>query len=183
MKGQAVVHSKGKDDWRTPAWLYKLLDEEFEFGLDAAACEDSALAMSYFSEEIDAMKYSWSGYGNVFVNPPYSLNAEFIQKAYEQSIEKRFPIVVCLIPSRTDTRFWHEYVMKAAEIRFIKGRLKFSDGGSEAINCAPFPSCVVIFDHENTTGSGPRISTIEQPKHGRHKPALVNADSSVPELR
>ena len=77
--------------------------------------------------------------GRTFVNPPYSQIETWIKKGYEESQQDK--LVVFLIPSRTDTRWWHEYVMKAAEIRFIKGRLKFEGGKHNA----PFPSCVVIF--------------------------------------
>lgn len=73
------------------------------------------------------------------MNPPYSQIADWIKKAYEESLKG--VTVVCLIPSRTDTRYWHSYCMKASEIRFIKGRLKFSNNK----NSAPFPSAIVIF--------------------------------------
>ena len=74
-----------------------------------------------------------------FVNPPYSKIKEWTRRAFEMSHKGR--LVVLLIPSRTDTAWWHDFVMKAAEIRFIRGRLKFGDSK----NSAPFPSCIVVF--------------------------------------
>lgn len=79
------------------------------------------------------------------MNPPYGrVIGDWVRKAYEESREIE-TLVVALIPSRTDTKYWHDYVMKAKEIRFVKGRLKFGDGR----NSAPFPSAVVVFDGDN----------------------------------
>ena len=93
----------------------------------------------YFNKKIDGLKQSWKGH-NVFMNPPYSKEiSKWIEKAYKESLQEN-TCVVCLIPSRTDTKWWHDYVMKG-EITFIRGRLKF--GNSK--NSAPFPSAIVVF--------------------------------------
>ena len=146
MKGQKALFSKASDEWETPQWLFDLLFKEFRFGMDAAASEGNNKAYYYIDKEEDALKRDWivpeiSGKPTpIFLNPPYSKIAAFMKKAYEESLKGA--VVVCLIPCRTDTRYWHSYVMKAQEIRFVKGRLKFNDSSCGA----PFPSCVVIFD-------------------------------------
>ena len=142
--GQAVsntlsVHYSQKSDiWRTPPDLYARLNEEFgPFNLDVAASDDNALCERYFTEEQDALIQDW-GAGVCFCNPPYSKLYPFVAKAYEESLKGA--TVVMLIPSRTDTRAFHQFIFGKAEIRFLKGRLRFSN----APHPAPFPSCVVI---------------------------------------
>lgn len=115
-------------NWRTPEKFYKELDKEFHFDFDP--CPSNPIS--------NGLEISW-GERN-YVNPPYGQKLKiWIKKAFEES--KKGKLVVLLIPSRTDTKYWHEYIMKADEIRFIKGRLKFSDHK----NSAPFPSCIVVF--------------------------------------
>lgn len=124
-----VHFSSATDHWSTPVDVYKTLDAEFRFDYDPCPL--------YGGE--DGLKSDW---GNTnFVNPPYSDIKNWVKKTWEQSLLGK--TVVLLIPSRTDTRWWHEFVMKG-EIRFIKGRLKFSNSK----NNAPFPSCIVIFKKE-----------------------------------
>jgi site-specific DNA-methyltransferase (adenine-specific) len=133
-----VLFSKKSDDWETPQWLFDLLDQEFHFCTDAAATYGNCKKNRFF---IDALNIRWEGVpGPFWLNPPYSQIAAFLKKVYEES--QKGAVVVCLIPVRSDTHYWHDYVMKAQEIRFVKGRLKFGD----ATTGAPFPSCVVIFD-------------------------------------
>lgn len=115
-------------DWQTPKATYEELNKEFKFDFDPCP----------HNPTFDGLNIEW-GTSN-FVNPPYGRDIpKWCKKAYEQS--QKGKTVVMLIPSRTDTRWWHDYIMKANEIRFIKGRLKFDDQK----NPAPFPSCVVIF--------------------------------------
>ena len=135
-----ALFSKKSDEWTTPQWLFDLLDKEFHFDCDAAAIQDNHKCCNWMSEAID-VEWTILGWKRFFLNPPYSKIAPFMKKAYEESLKGA--IIVCLIPCRTDTRYWHDYVMMAHEIRLIKGRLKFGDGK----NSAPFPSCIVIFDH------------------------------------
>ena len=178
----SAVFSRKSDEWETPQWLFDQLNEEFCFHCDAAATEENTKCPLYMGEPYaDALKQPvWCGYApgedadytvnRFWLNPPYSKIKEFMKKAYEESLNGA--IVVCLIPSRTDTRYWHDYVMKAHEIRFIVGRLKF--GGAK--NGAPFPSCVVIFRLKTPAEVlenpyAPYIGkTIEQPR--RRGPAI-----------
>ncbi len=133
------------DLWATPQDFFDKLNKEFKFELDVCAIEENAKCEKYFTPEIDGLKQEWNG--NVWMNPPYGRSiGTWMKKAYESSLDGA--MVVCLIPARTDTKWWHEYCMKG-EIRFIKGRLKF--GGSK--NSAPFPSAVVIFSDKTKINS------------------------------
>lgn len=127
-----------KHDWETPRHIYDKLHKEFIFTLDAAASAKNAKCKKYFTLQDNALCQRWIG--TVWCNPPYGRAIkDFVKKAYQES--KMGAIVVMLIPSRTDTAWWHDWVMMAHEIRLIRGRLKFGDGPSTA----PFPSAIVIF--------------------------------------
>lgn len=133
-----VMFSSRADDWETPQWLFDQLNAEFGFTLDVCATPDNAKCERYYTKAEDGLAQDWSGV--CWMNPPYGREiGRWIEKAYESSLGGG--TVVCLLPSRTDTKWWHDYCMKATDIRFIKGRLKF--GGSK--NSAPFPSVIVIF--------------------------------------
>ena len=126
-------------EWPTPQGLFDELNEEFGFTLDPCATHENAKCKKYFTKEDDGLKQDW-GKETVFMNPPYGREiADWMKKAYESSIKGA--TVVCLVPARTDTRWWHDYSMNASEIKFVKGRLKFGD----AENSAPFPSAIVVF--------------------------------------
>lgn len=127
-------------EWGTPQALFDELDAEFGFTLDAAASLHNHKCDNYFTVEDDALSRDWDGV--VWLNPPYGRVLRFwIRKAFEESL--RGSTVVCLIPARTDTAWWHDYVM-GAEVRFLRGRVKFvrDDGFSGS---APFGSAVVVF--------------------------------------
>ena len=134
------VHFSSKtDNWATPQDFFDELNEEFQFTLDPCANECNAKCEKYFTKEENGLIQSWAG-ETVFMNPPYGRAIkDWVKKAYDES--KQGATVVCLLPARTDTRWFHDYIYEKAEIRFIKGRLKF--GGAK--NSAPFPSMVVIF--------------------------------------
>lgn len=151
----AVHFSTGTDTWETPRPLFDELDAEFGFVLDAAALAGSAKCNRYYGpdhadpDRRDGLVLDWAAEaqqlgGAVWLNPPYSrpLMAPFIRKAYEES--RRGATVVLLIPARTDTAVWHDYVMRG-EVRFLRGRVKFGDAKAGA----PFPSAVVIFRPES----------------------------------
>ena len=127
MFNRKVMFSSTTDHWSTPKDVYKTLDAEFGFDFDPCPLHSS----------FDGLTVEWGGVN--FVNPPYSDIKNWCKKAIEEW--KKGKTVVMLIPSRTDTYFWHDYIMKADEIRFIKGRLKFG----KSTTGAPFPSAIVIF--------------------------------------
>jgi len=113
--------------WKTPKWLYEKLNKEFNFDFDP--CPENPTE--------DGLLIEW-GERN-FVNPPYKYNKLWLKKGVEQWLKGK--LVVFLLPARTDTKYFHEYIYNKAELRFIKGRLKFNDGNGSA----PFPSMLCIF--------------------------------------
>jgi len=147
-KTMDVHYSSEKMDWETPQDFFDELDAEFGFQLDVCATAENAKCSAYFDEQEDALSFSWIEepvLGQMqfvfWMNPPYGREiGKWMKKAYEES--QKGCTVVCLVPSRTDTAWWHDYAMKADEIRYIRGRLKFEG----AKNSAPFPSAVVIFN-------------------------------------
>lgn len=145
----AVMFSRASDLWETPKDFFDALDAEFEFDLDAAASAENAKCRIWYGGQIDALALaSWATEpSSIWLNPPYSQCREFMAKAAEQS--RLGHTVVCLVPCRTDTRWFWDHIWSGeahdwrpgVEVRFVKGRLKFGDGK----NSAPFPSMVVIF--------------------------------------
>jgi phage N-6-adenine-methyltransferase len=133
------MFSSQTDEWPTPQDFYDQLEAELgPFDLDPAATPENAKCERYFTREDDGLAQHWTG--RVFVNPPYGRPlAGWMQKAWESS-QNGCEVVVCLVPARTDTRWWHEYAMRG-EVRWVRGRLRFGDAG----NSAPFASAVVVF--------------------------------------
>lgn len=139
-----VHYSSDSYEWATPKDFFDKLNEEFSFTLDVCASHSNAKCAQYFTLEQNGLKQSWEG--TCWMNPPYGRGiGEWIKKAYNSSKENG-ATVVCLVPSRTDTKWFHEYVLQG-EIRFIQGRLKFNQSKTPA----PFPSMLVIF-RPNTNG-------------------------------
>lgn len=149
-----VMFSSKSNEWATPDSLFARLEEMFgPFSLDPCSTEENRKCPVYYTAEDDGLEKDWKGH-TVFMNPPYGrCIAAWIKKAHEES-QKPNTKVVALIPSRTDTKYWHKYVMRAQAIYFIKGRVKFGDSQ----NTAPFPSAVVIFKGEQY----PVMSVIKQ---------------------
>ena len=138
----------GQYCWETPQDFFDELNKEFNFNLDVCANEENHKCDIYFSEEQDGLKQDWEGV--CFMNPPYGREiSKWIKKAFNESQKKA--TVVCLIPSRTETRWWWDYCMKG-EIRFIKGKLKFKGRNTkgELVNYpATFGCAIVIFKDVN----------------------------------
>lgn len=132
------VHFSSKTDMHaTPQKFFDSYNDVFKFTLDVCASPENAKCEHYFTVEDNGLAQEWTG--NCWMNPPYGREIiHWMRKAYESSLTGA--TVVCLVPARTDTKWWHEYAMKG-QIEFIRGRLKFGD----AKNSAPFPSAVVIF--------------------------------------
>lgn len=132
------LFSSNTDLWSTPQEFYDKLNDEFCFTLDPCATEENHKCDKYYTKEQDGLLQDWKD-EIVFCNPPYGREiGKWVKKAYES---KRSKPIVMLLPARTDTRWFHEYIYNYSEIRFIKGRLKFGDSK----NSAPFPSMIVIF--------------------------------------
>ena len=133
------VHFSSKtDDWATPQWLFDALNKEFLFTLDPCSSHGNAKCQKHFTPAENGLAQDWND-DIVFMNPPYGRQiGRWLAKAYSSA--RAGATVVCLIPARTDTKWWHRFAMKG-EIRLIVGRLKFG----EARHSAPFPSAIVIF--------------------------------------
>lgn len=132
-----VMFSQATDEWPTPQWLFEALDKEFGFTLDPCSDGGNAKCARFYSVHDSGLLKDW-GNETVFMNPPYSQCRAWMHKAYAAA--QQGATVVCLVPARTDTAWWHRYAMKG-EIRLLRGRLKFGD----ATNTAPFPSAVIVF--------------------------------------
>jgi site-specific DNA-methyltransferase (adenine-specific) len=135
-----VHYQSNSNEWETPQCLFDILNNEFNFTLDPCATKENAKCKKFYTIKDNGLSFSWKN-ENVFVNPPYGRKiGDWMAKAYTESMLYD-AMVVCLIPARTDTSYWHKFVMGAAEIRFICGRLKFN----QSKNSAPFPSAIVVF--------------------------------------
>lgn len=133
-----VYHRSLTTEWETPQAFFTRLHDEFGFTLDVAAQEGNTKCARYFTPEDDGLGQPWEGV--CWCNPPYGKTIGlWVAKAYESA--QQGATVVCLVPVRTDTKWWQRYCLPPAEVRFVPGRLTF--GG--AANPAPFPNAVVIF--------------------------------------
>ena len=131
------------DKWTTPKKFFAIYNNEFNIDLDVAALQNSALCKNWYGpdhpnpDRRDALVQKWTG--TVWLNPPYGRQIGNWMKKANLEVSGGGIVVVCLVPARTDTAWWHDYCMQH-EIRFIRGRLKFGDGKGSA----PFPSAIVI---------------------------------------
>ncbi len=147
-----ALFSSATDLWSTPQDFFDRLNEEFGFVLDVAANASNYKCPQYFTKDSDGLSRNWAAWvrnialaaedisqGSIWMNPPYGREiGKWVQKAYEES--QKGCTVVCLLPARTDTKWFQDYCLKG-ECRFVRGRLKFGN----AKNSAPFPSVVVVF--------------------------------------
>jgi phage N-6-adenine-methyltransferase len=137
-KNLAVHFSSKTSVWETPKDFFEKLDREFGFTLDVCALPENAKCKHFFTPAVDGLKQEWKGV--CWMNCPYGREiGQWVRKAYQAALYGA--TVVCLLPARTDTGWWHDYVMDANEIRFVQGRLRFVGAESSA----PFPSVVVVF--------------------------------------
>ena len=142
------LFSSEKQDWCTPQQFFDELDAEFHFVLDAAATHQNSKCKRCFTPEDDGLIQNWDVGGAVYCNPPYGKEIGlWVKKAYEEA--QKGTTIVMLIPARTDTKYFHEYIYHKAEIRFVKGRLKFTDENGTPKGTAPFPSMVVIYNRKD----------------------------------
>ena len=143
-----LMFSSNSNEWATPQDFFDKLDEKHNFTLDPCANKTNAKCKKYYTQKDDGLTKDWEG-ETVFVNPPYGRELKhWVKKAYLES-RKNNTTVVLLCPSRTDTQYFHDYMMKASELHFIKGRIKF-ENKNKTNNSAPFPSIVAVFKKEST---------------------------------
>ena len=140
---ETKVHfSSASVEWSTPQALFDQLNQEFQFTLDPCASDQNHKCDKWYTAEQDGLKQQWDG-ERIFCNPPYGRDLpKWVKKCHDES---RHATIVMLIPARTDTSYFHDYIYHKAEIRFIRGRLKFG----ESKTSAPFPSMVVIYNYNN----------------------------------
>ena len=158
-----LMFSSALDSWATPYDFFKTLNEKYQFVMDICAAHETAKCSIYYTKEDNCLDKKWPA-GYVFMNPPYGREiGKFIKKAYQESLTGT--TTVCLLPARTDTKWFHDYCTKG-QIDFIKGRLIFGteeywewvweqptiNGKVNSLykkhgrkNSAPFPSMVVVF--------------------------------------
>ena len=169
-----------RDKWETPQWLFDRLDREFSFDLDAAADPHNAKCEKFLVDALSAEE--WPGNGTVWINPPYSTIRDWLPRIRKEASHRD---VVILIPSRTETDWWHEQIMKADEIRFIRGRVAFVPPPGlklpPAGNRPVFASVVVIFRWK----AFPRLSSRVGPKVGqiyapRNSKLLASGQREIP---
>jgi len=139
------LFTSSKSDWETPDKLFDRLNNEFEFTIDVCASATNKKVDNYFSVRDNALVQEWTGI--CWMNPPYGKDIKlWVKKAYTASLDGE-TTVVCLLPCRTDTVWWHEFCMKG-EIRFCNKRLKFKNSN----NMATFPSAIVVFGKQARVG-------------------------------
>jgi phage N-6-adenine-methyltransferase len=140
-----VVLSSDRMDWATPRAFFAEMHREFGFDIDVCADSENACLPTYWTEQDDALSKVWTGV--CWMNPPFGHGiGKWVRKAFEAS--RSGAVVVCLLPARVDTSWWHDYVKHATEIRFIRGRMRFS---GHSVN-APFPCALVVFDRHEDSG-------------------------------
>jgi len=132
-----LMFSSKTPEWETPQDLFDELNKEFMFTLDPCATKENTKCKKFYTKEQDGLTKDWSN-EIVFCNPPYG---RVISQWVKKSSLIKNGVVVMLIPARTDTSYFHDFIYGKTEIRFIRGRLKFGDSK----NSAPFPSMIVIF--------------------------------------
>lgn len=135
--------SSNTDEWATPKLFFEELNKEFGFTLDPCSTKENHKCKKYYTKDDNGLSKAWGG-ERVYCNPPYGREIiKWVEKAYLEN-KNNNTFVVMLLPARTDTKWFHNYIYKKHEIRFIKGRLKFNDGNQSA----PFPSMVVIMKNK-----------------------------------
>jgi phage N-6-adenine-methyltransferase len=142
-KTRNIMFSSQTDNWGTPTEFFNKLNKMYgPFTLDAAAEENNAKVSKFYTKQNNGLLQEWKN-ENVFINPPYGRNITglWVKKAWEECNKDYDTTVTMLLPCRTDTKWFHEYVMNAREVLFVKGRIKFEG----ALQGAPFPSVVVYF--------------------------------------
>ena len=148
-----VLFSSEKEECTTPQPFFDKLNSVFHFTLDPCALPENAKCKRYYTPEDDGLKQDWTGQ-RVFCNPPYGRSiAEWVKKCHDEA-RKPGTLVVMLLPVRTDTQYFHDYIYHEAELYFIRGRLKFGDSS----NSAPFPSMVVVFGQDGALSPTVRTS-------------------------
>ena len=155
-----VLLSSSKREWCTPQGFFNALNNEFNITLDVAATKENALCADYYTSETDGLTQPWNpATGAVFCNPLYGREiGKWVKKAYDEA-RRHGKTIVMLLPARTDTSYFHDYIYGHAEIRFLRGRLAFTNSAGKVYGPAPFPSMVVIYNKKGAVEPLTEIST------------------------
>lgn len=158
-----TVHFSHKAvEWETPQPLFDALNAEFHFDLDPAASHTNHKCARYYTVEDDGLRQAWDG--RVFLNPPYGRGiGEWVGRAAFRTMRDACPLAVCLLPVRTDTKWFHGWCWAAYEIRLLKGRIRFVGAEQDA----PFPSMLVIFRAGNRSGR-PHFGPYDTVRYGQN---------------
>ena len=157
------VHKHTRDDWRTPGYVFEALNHRFAFDGDACASDDNNLVDDYFTNETCAISSHWSKIGpSVYMNPPYSQSESFAARAYAAVRDAEVSRVVALMPSTTDTRWFHRYVVgKATELWFVRGRLSFvCPIALTPVSGNPVGSMVIVWGEGKAGWAGTRTGSL-----------------------
>lgn len=169
---QDVMFSSNRDDWETPQKFFKTLNFLYNFTLDPCSSNTNYKCKKHFTEDDNGLKKSWKG-ERVFVNPPYSKKGnqdEWVKKCYEESLDPN-TLVVALLPARTDTKRFHQYILNKADIIWIEGRLVFELNGKAILGKnnkpqpAPFPSMLCIWNQKLMNFSVEQVEKIIKAIH------------------
>ena len=144
-----------REDWETPDSIFKPLEEEFGIVIDVCASEHNKKCSLRYTIEENGLLQDWSVWHACWMNPPFGEQAKWVKKAYEESL--RGATVVCLLPARTNTNWWHDFCMKGT-VRFLRGRPVFV-GAKHGL---PQPLAIVIFQPPNTACTGQAVRTAKE---------------------
>jgi phage N-6-adenine-methyltransferase len=159
-----ATSNRRSDNWETPAWLFAVLDREFHFDLDAAALPDTAKCAEYFTPVTNGLSKRWAP-RVVWCNPPYARDVIPLWMAKCRLEAFEGATVVCLVPSSTSSAWWQDHVMRASEIRLIRGRLNFSNAKPHRRNTnAAHSSAIVVFRPGHV--GPPKLGTLERARVG-----------------
>jgi len=143
----SVHFSSSSNEWETPEKLFNQLNDQWGFTLDPCATDNNAKCCKFYTKVDDGLSKSWEG-EIVFMNPPFGREiGSWVKKAYMESMHNG-AIVVCLIPARTDTAYWHDYIfgIEFVDITFLRGRIQFERHSNMVATSAPFPSAIIVFN-------------------------------------
>ncbi len=149
-ESRAATLPSARDDWRTPVDRFAKWHAEFRFTVDAAADADNALLPNCWTREANALALSWRG-ERIWCNPPFGRQiGAWVEHAYYETNSGGCPLAVLLVPVRSDTAWWHDHVEGKAEVRLLRGRLRFTHPDVTHDNSAPFPCALLIYRAEVT---------------------------------
>ena len=140
MKMTSGMTATGNIVASTPKEFFEKLSSIFNFTLDVCALPENAKCKDYYTPDDDGLSNPWRG--GVWCNPPYGREiSTWVKKGYEESRKDYNNFVLMLLPARTDTKWWWDWVQGKAQLFIVKGRIRFNEGSAGA----PFPSVLALY--------------------------------------